>query len=107
MRAGVLLPGTCRKQREAACSTKLLLVWSLLASAQAKSAGTSQPSTPLRILALETIEVRFVLVRCVMLERKRGPESKLNQLGINHRTQSGNVIGLRKIHCEIGGPSVR
>src|SRR5438093_11789 len=47
MRAFVVLPGTCRRQREAACRTKLLEVRKRLASAQANKLGQFQPSVPL------------------------------------------------------------
>src|SRR5215469_650650 len=47
IRALVLLPGVCRKQRVAACKTKLLEVLRLRARAQAKRLGQFHPSVPL------------------------------------------------------------
>ena len=72
------LPGIWRRQREAACRTKLLLLLSLRARAQANRAGTFQPSTPrstsraTRAASLrpEAVEIGFVIVLGVVFEQQ-------------------------------------
>ena len=59
MRALAVLPGVCLRQREAACRTKLLLLFSFLASAQAKSAGRNMPGDVLVDLKVDPARIGF------------------------------------------------